>query len=81
LQQAAQGGKQCCAQGAALTSLFGIKTSHSCRCALSRAVSLSSPWQWLSYKLPFSKENCKHVEECKNAAQHQAMHREASLVL
>jgi len=78
VQQAAQGGKQCFAQGAALTVLFGVKTSHSCSCAASRAVSASRPWQWLSYKLLFSKENCKHVGVCQQVAQHQAMDKEAS---
>ncbi len=81
VQQAAQGDKQCFAQGAALTGLFGVKTSHSCSCAASRAVSASRPWQWLSYKLLFSKENCKHAGVCQHVAQHQAMHKEASSTL
>ncbi len=73
-----QGSKLCFAQGAALTVLFGVKTSHSCSCAASRSVSASRPWQWLLYKLLFSKENCKHVGVCQQVAKHQAMHTEAS---
>lgn len=65
VQYAAQGSKLCLAQGAALTVLFGVKTSHSCSCAASRAVSASRPWQWFSYKKLFSKENCKHVGVCQ----------------
>ena len=80
VQQATQGSKLCFAQGAALTGLFGVKTSHSCSCAASRAESASRPWQWLSYKLLFSKENCKHVRVCQQVAHHQAMHKEASSV-
>ncbi len=75
-----QGSMLCFAQGAALTVLFGVRTSHSCSCAASRSVSASTPWQWLSYKLLFSNENCKHVGVCQQVAQHQAMHNEASLM-